>query len=78
MPRGPMPGDVERLDERGQNLKPGAVIPKRLFNVVEHPSIVEAARIPGECFHAVLIGIPLIECDPVIPQSGKPNDHGAA
>src|SRR3984893_9224007 len=76
MPRGPMPGDVERLDQRGQNLKPGAVILKGLFNVVEHPSIVEAR----ECFHAVVIGIPLVKCDPRNPsewQTQRPKCHRA-
>jgi hypothetical protein len=59
-------------------MEPRAVIPKGILDGFESGSVGEAARIPSESLGAVLVGIELIDCDPVVADSRKADkEYGA-
>ena len=73
-----MLGDPERLDEGRQDVKPRAVVPKRLFDILEHRAVVKAARVPGQRFLPVIVSVPFVDGDAVIPDGCEPDDGRAA
>src|ERR1019366_4339977 len=59
-------------------MEPGAVIPKGILDGFKGGSVGEAARIPSERLGAVVVGIELIDCDPVVADGRKADkEYGA-
>src|SRR5262245_35331337 len=72
----PMLGEIERLHQRGKNVKPGAIEPKRVFNPVEIGSVREKARVPGQRLWAVIVGIELINGNCIVANGPNRNQRG--
>ena len=47
-------------------MKPWPVVPQRKFDGFEVGSVLEAARVPGKSLRALIVGVELIDGQPVI------------
>ena len=56
----------KRLEIGREHVKPWPVVPQRKFDGLEVGSVLEAARVPGKSLRAVIVGVELIDGQPVI------------
>ena len=71
-------GDLERLHEGREHVKPWAVVPQREFHGFEMRAVGKAARVPGERLWTVIVRIELIDGDPVIGCGCQSHDSDCA
>ena len=66
-------GKIKRLEIGREHVKPRPVVPKRKFDGLEVRAVLEAARVPGERLGAVVVGVELINGQPIVrPPSRSP------
>ena len=70
-------GKIKRLDIGREHVKPRPVVPQRKFDGLEVGAVLEAARVPGERLGAVVVGVELVDGQPVVGRRCKSyHDHG--
>src|SRR5216683_1729555 len=73
MSNGDPVGEIERLDIGREHVKPRTIIPKREFDGLELGTVGEAAGVPGQGLRAVIVGVELVDREPVV--GGRPKPH---
>jgi hypothetical protein len=71
-------GKIERLDVRREHLKPRPVIPKRKFHGLEMRAVDKSARVPRERLGPVVVGVELVDGEPVVGSGCKPQHQDCA
>ena len=61
-----------------QDGSPWSVVPKREFHGFEMRAVGKTARVPGERLGAVIVGVELIDAEPVVGRGGKSDNEGGA
>ena len=72
----PVLGEIERLHQRGENVEPGSVEPKRVFNRIEIGAVRQETRVPGQRLLAVVIGVELIDGNCIVADRPKGDECG--
>jgi len=71
-------GEVEGLDVGREHVKPRPVVPERKFHGFEMGAVGKAARVPGERLGPVIVGIELVDTDPIVGCGRQPDDQRRA
>ena len=66
-------GKIKRLEIGREHVKPRPVVPKGKFDRLEMRPVLEAARVPGERLGAVVVGVELINGQPIVGRREKPH-----
>ncbi len=63
----------KRLHKCREHLEPRPVVPKRKFNSFKMRAVGKTACVPSEGLGTVVVGVELVDCDPVMACSRKPD-----